>query len=48
MFLNLLVIMRAEGLVVGLLSHPVVGRSVSSTCFLSLRSMSFQEMTFPC
>ena len=42
MFLSLLLIMRAVGLVVGLFSHPVMGQSASSTCFLSLRSMSRQ------
>jgi len=38
----LLVIIRAVGLVVGLLSQPVKGRPVFSTCFLSVLSMSLQ------
>jgi hypothetical protein len=41
-FLNLLATMSVVGLVVGLLSQPVRGVPVFSTCFLSDRSMSLQ------
>jgi hypothetical protein len=41
--LSLLVNMRAVGLVVGLLSQPVMGCSVSSTCFLSLHATTHER-----
>jgi hypothetical protein len=42
MFLNLLVTIRAVGLAVVLLSHPVKGQPVCSTCLVRDRSMSLQ------
>jgi hypothetical protein len=41
-FLNLLVIIKAVGLVVGLLSQPDKGQTDSWTCFLSDGSMCLQ------
>ena len=41
-FLNLLVIIRAVGLVVGLLSQPIKGQPVCWTCLLRDRSIGLQ------